>query len=257
MSFTIGADPELFFVNKDSKFISIVGLIGGTKEEPMPIGNGCAIQEDNVAAEFCIPACTSEEMFIQSIQYSLNDINLRAEKLGLSLATLVASTSFDVDQLRTRKAQEFGCEPDFNAYTKKTNPRPRAKDKTLRSAGGHVHVGTDLNQIDIIRTMDLYLGVPSLLVDNDEQRRQLYGKAGSFRPKPYGVEYRTLSNFWIWDTSTIKWVYHQVSTCLDKCANFISSTTEQEQKEIELCINTNNKEQALSLVNKWNICLPS
>jgi len=254
--FTIGADPELFLINNQQKLISVVGLIGGSKEEPMPIGNGCAIQEDNVAAEFCIPPCTSADTFISSIQYALGDINSRAENLGLSLATLTASASFDRDQLRTRQAQEFGCDPDYNAYTMRPNPRPKAKDKTLRSAGGHVHVGTKHRHPDIIKTMDLYLGVPSLLIDKDEQRRQLYGKAGSFRPKPYGVEYRTLSNFWIWDKNTIHWVYHQVSTCIDKCVSFIENTTEEDRLQIQDCINTNNKETAEQLVKTWGIALP-
>jgi hypothetical protein len=254
--FTIGADPELFLMNPEQKLISVVGLIGGTKTEPMPIGNGCAIQEDNVAAEFCIPPCESADAFVAAIQYSLGDIDTRAQKLGLTLATLTASASFDRDQLRTSAAREFGCDPDYNAYTMRTNPRPKAQDKTLRSAGGHVHVGTSHDPSNIIKTMDLFLGVPSVLIDKDERRRQLYGKAGSFRPKPYGVEYRTLSNFWIWDKKTINWVYHQVSTCIDKCESFISSTTEEDRTQIQDCINNNDKDTAKQLVTTWGIALP-
>jgi len=254
--FTIGCDPELFLKNHHDKLISVVGLIGGTKEEPMPIGNGCAIQEDNVAAEFCIPACDSEDMFISSIQYALSDIHIRAEKLGLTMAALTASASFDKDQLMSRKAREFGCDPDYNAYTMRTNPRPKATDKTLRSAGGHVHVGTTHAHPNIIKAMDLFLGVPSVVLDKDERRRQLYGKAGSFRPKPYGVEYRTLSNFWIWDKNTISWVYHQVATCIEKCESFISSTTEEDRIKIQECINNNDKDTAKQLISTWSIALP-
>jgi hypothetical protein len=33
--------------------------------------------------------------------------------------------------------------------------------------------------------------------DKDKERRKLYGKPGAFRPKPYGCEYRVLSNAWV------------------------------------------------------------
>jgi hypothetical protein len=33
--------------------------------------------------------------------------------------------------------------------------------------------------------------------DKDTERRKLYGKPGAFRPKPYGCEYRVLSNAWV------------------------------------------------------------
>lgn len=222
----------------------------------MPIGNGCAIQEDNVTAEFCIPPCATEDEFVSSIMYALGDIDQRAQALGLTMAALTASASFDKDQLMTRKAREFGCDPDYNAYTMSVNPRPRAADKTLRSAGGHVHIGTKHNHFNIIKTADLFMGVPSLLLDSDTERRKLYGKAGCLRSEPYGVEYRTLSNFWIWDKNTIKWVYHQVSTCIDRREEFIASTTEADRLKIQDCINNNDKDTAKQLINTWSIALP-
>lgn len=254
--FTIGADPELFLKNKDNKLISVVGLIGGTKHEPLPIGNGCAIQEDNVAAEFCIPACDNASQFVNSINYSLSNIRERAEKLGLTPAILTASASFDADQLMSMAAKTFGCDPDYNAYTGKANPRPKASDKSLRSAGGHVHVGTTNKPEDMIKCLDLLLGVPSVLLDEDERRRQLYGKAGSFRYKPYGVEYRTLSNYWIWSDKTIEWVYHQVADAIDFCEEFAKEVPNDEKLKIRDCINNNDKETAYGLTQKWSIALP-
>ena len=44
--FTLGADPELFLVDTSGKFISSVGKIGGTKDKPQPVGEGCLIQEE-------------------------------------------------------------------------------------------------------------------------------------------------------------------------------------------------------------------
>jgi len=51
-----------------------------------------------------------------------------------------------------------------------------------------------------IPLLDLFCGIPSVLLDisNDAKiRRQLYGKAGDYRLPFHGIEYRTLSNFWI------------------------------------------------------------
>jgi hypothetical protein len=46
-----------------------------------------------------------------------------------------------------------------------------------------------------------------MFVDFDDRRRQLYGKAGAYRPKPYGMEYRVLSNVWLKNKSLQRWVY--------------------------------------------------
>jgi hypothetical protein len=256
MSFTIGFDPELFFKDKTDKLISVVGKIGGTKEEPMPIGEGCAIQEDNVAAEFCVPPATTVQGFIDSIDYALNDINKRAQALGLTIAQMQASGTFDIDQLKTRQARTFGCDPDYNAYTGMANPRPRTANKQLRSAGGHIHVGTQKNPFDVVKTLDMYIGVPSVLIDPDEERRKLYGKAGCLRIKPYGVEYRTPSNFWIWNHKTIAWVYHQVSNALNACDSYIEKASDELYNTVQHCINNNDKETAKRLVSTYGIIVP-
>lgn len=57
-----------------------------------------------------------------------------------------------------------------------------------------------INPAILIPLMDLFVGIPSVLIDRDpnaSSRRMMYGKAGDFRYQPHGIEYRTLSNFWL------------------------------------------------------------
>lgn len=60
---------------------------------------------------------------------------------------------------------------------------------------GHIHIGYNNPEIeksvDIIKAMDLFLGIPSILMDKDTLRRSRYGKAGAFRFKSYGKRKKT------------------------------------------------------------------
>lgn len=82
------------------------------------------------------------------------------------------------------------CSEDFNAYTEDVNPKPQGATTNLRSAGLHIHVGyndPDIpSSLQMIKYMDQYLGLPSIVVDQDSRRRSLYGKAGCFRITAYG-----------------------------------------------------------------------
>lgn len=113
--------------------------------------------------------------------------------------------------------KRLGCEPDFNAWTSKVNPTPKTA-KPIRTAGGHIHLGwqekgqgvTDLHFGDcvrVVRQLDSTLYVMSHFWDNNQERRELYGKMGAFRPKEYGVEYRPLSNAWLTDPDIQGYVY--------------------------------------------------
>lgn len=251
MAFSIGADPE-FFIKKNNKHLAAIGLIGGSKDVPRPLKReGFAILEDNVAVEFNIAPCHDHQQFIEAIGYVMN--GLKKNILNDYEFSQESAVIFDADQLVHPQALEFGCEPDFNAWTKDMNPRPAAVDQALRSAGGHVHVGTTENAIEVIRAMDLFLGVPAFKLDvHGKMRRQLYGKAGAFRPKDYGCEYRTLSNFWIFDNALIKWVYDQT----EKAVNFVAEGNVISEKDghlIQDCINNESEEAYVALKQTYGL----
>lgn len=240
MPFTIGADPEFFLLKKQKPF-SAIGKIGGTKQKPKPLGTrpGFAVQEDNVAVEFNVPPAQSAEEFADNIEYVLT--NLKKKLKGLEFST-ESSLIFDFEQLDNPIAQMFGCEPDFNAWTKSINPRPEAQNMLLRSAGGHVHIGTKEDPIEVIRAMDLFVGVPSIVKDeHGQRRRELYGKPGAYRVKPFGCEYRVLSNFWIFSRELTEWVYAQTA----KAIEFVGAgetIDEKHHQVIQDCISNSDKE---------------
>jgi len=253
---TLGTDPEIFlYDSKNNKFISSVGLIGGTKDAFHPIddeGNG--VLEDNVAVEFNTPPCKSPEEFKRNIKKNLDYIRARAQELGYEIA-IQPSAVFEKDQLDSPGAQEFGCMPDYNAWLGGAqNPRPRASDGNLRSCGGHVHIALDYGQdcLEVIKAMDLFVGCMMLEFDKDTDRRELYGKAGAFRKKSYGVEYRTASNAWIESDERIQWVWDQTDKALDFVMRGNSFTLEQGMK-IQECINTSNLDILAELKEEFNL----
>jgi hypothetical protein len=255
---TIGCDVEVFAKDKEGNHVALCGLIGGTKEAPLQIEDfppGFAVQEDNVSLEYNIPPCQSRNEFVDAIDKMKHEIKHILRHLGYTLS-FEASASFDKKHLTHPNALIFGCEPDYNAWKMIENEKPYSPDETLRTCGGHVHVGTDMDFVPLIQHMDLYLGVPSVLLDTSPSsiiRKQLYGKAGAMRPKAYGGEYRVLSNYWMFNPIYVKWIYDQVRSI---CNNKPLKITEKQAKDIQTCINTNNPVMATTLINHFGIMMP-
>lgn len=249
-----GADPELFLTDAKGRPVSSIGLIGGSKDDPRPIGDGYALQEDNVAVEFNIPPANNCKAFVDSIQYVLKHLEMEVGEMGLSLA-IVPTLEFDKASLSHPQARTMGCDPDYNAYTLEENPRPIAPE-ALRSAGGHLHLSwdnpTDAQREEIIRAHDLFCGVPSIEIDTDTQRRQIYGKPGAFRYKFYGAEWRTPSNFWIKSTELIEWMYAQS----EKAVAFLNAGNKvdvNDYHKIQDCIINSDKKLLAELSEKYAI----
>lgn len=253
----IGSDPEMFLWSDTlNKFVPVCGLVGGTKDEPLPITkDGHFIQEDNVAVEFCIPPCTTSNEFVDHITFVKNYLqNTILNSLNLKLKC-VSSAHFDYEDLKSEQAQKFGCDPDFNAYTYEENHIDKEKvNPLLRSAGFHIHIGYDNPNVDcsieLVKAFDLFVLVPSILIDEDTDRRELYGKSGSYRFKSYGVECRGLGAFLLDNEYSIKWVYEQAMRAVEFVNEGGIITNEN---EIQECINTSNKKMAMEIVEDYNI----
>ena len=244
----LGTDPEIFLCDNTGKHYAINGYINAGKANPMQIPDmppGFTLQEDNVALEYGVPPAANAEEFAHHIR-AVMEKSREYIPSNLDFSKL-SCTIFTDDQLKHPMAKVFGCEPDWNAYTRKHNPRPVPTHPGLRSAGGHIHVETKLPTIKTVTSMDLFLGVPSVVMDDGQLRKQLYGKAGAFRPKKYGVEYRTLSNFWVLDDKLIKWVWRNTEralACLD---------LHEKVPEVQDCINNNDTKLAWAIINEYNL----
>jgi hypothetical protein len=128
----------------------------------------------------------------------------------------------------------------------------------------HVGFGDDTlamkEKVLMAKILDMYLGIPSVILDQDTQRRQTYGKAGSFRPKDYGLEYRVLSNFWSFNDNLIRWVFNQVEDAVELFqgmredeADWISSEV---GAEIQGIINRGDKRKARGWIKSSNVAMP-
>jgi hypothetical protein len=110
----------------------------------------------------------------------------------------------------------------------------------------------------LIRLMDIFVGMASVPFDQDPlqvERRKHYGRAGEFRIKPYGIEYRTLSNFWLSHYVYVSMVYGLARQAIsiaeylgwDKVDEVVNLFADGEVADI---INSNDKARAIEAFKK-------
>lgn len=262
MKILVGCDPEVF-VKKNNKFVSAHGLISGDKKNPQRVRNG-AVQVDGMALEFNIDPAVSEDDFCLKIQDVYTQMKMMVPQYDV-VATPVAEFGFKYLKEQPKEALELGCDPDFNGWTGVVNPRPDG-ERPFRTASGHIHIGwtngQDIESEDhratgmaIVKQLDFFVGLPSLLFDGDTKRREMYGKAGACRFKPYGVEYRTLSNVWLQKEKLMRWVYR--STINGVNALISGNDLSDKYGNIEEIINTSNIKEANKIIKqeKLEVCL--
>lgn len=226
LNLLIGSDPELFVRKVGKKqFQSAHGLVPGDKKNPYKVHNG-AVQVDGMALEFNIDPAKNEREFVQNITGVMKIMGGMVPDYEL-VATPVAKFTKAVMAKQPKEALELGCDPDFNAWDNgNANPRPNG-DVNFRTGAGHVHIGwcdgmdvADPGHLEACimatKQLDYYLGLGSLVYDADTKRRTMYGAAGAFRPKSYGVEYRVLSNAWLQSEELMAWVYRTTTLAINK-----------------------------------------
>jgi hypothetical protein len=216
---TIGADPELFVMRED-KFVSGHDMLPGNKYDPFRVKDG-AVQVDGTALEFNIDPCSTANEFVKRIDGVVTIMKRMVHHVSPSYRVVAAPTALYTDdywKTVPESAKILGCEPDYDAWTGEVNPKPNDA-VSFRTGSGHIHIGWtededphDVNHfsdcIRVVKQMDCILYPVSFLWDNDRKRRELYGKPGAFRPKPYGAEYRVLSNAWVSDPDVQEWIFN-------------------------------------------------
>lgn len=164
----------------------------------------------------------------------------------------------------------FGCKPSNNVYIgNNLRPEENPFNFPYRSAGGHIHFGfTNATQIQqqalterknlLIKGLDVVVGNTAVLIDKDiinKERRKVYGKAGEYRDTSYGIEYRTLSNFWLWSESLMSLIFglarEVVYMVADDNENLINELLKLvDQDRVREAIDTNNVEMAYHNYNQ-------
>jgi hypothetical protein len=277
--FSFGSDPEVF-IAKDGKIVNATKVLPN-KENKICRGS-TSVYYDNVLAELQVsPAETASEAIhnfrkaFQLLQNTVSDHEI-----------VIESAHWFVDsELDNEESRVVGCNSEFCAYTLEQRNPPQDVIKTtgFRTAGGHIHLGkNDLFQdskdiLSTIRMLDLFVGIPSVLIDHDttqKYRRKIYGHAGSHRIPDHGVEYRCLGNFWIKSPQLVELIYdltcYTISFVEDgqhkKFWNTDASFDEDidqntlcfgyDSKQLQNCINNCDKRKAEKFMHIVNCHLP-
>lgn len=221
----IGADPEVFIVDKNGSFVPACGIVPGTKDNPFRVERG-ALQVDGVAAEFNIDPAENADQFSGNIQTVLNQLLEFIKKADKDLDIMfspIARFTKDVWNTVSNDSKVLGCDPDYNVNGEvNVNPTELLADEPIRTAAGHIHIGftevdsptasyhmADCNYIanGFFRS-HLSTFVPS--TQDELERLKYYGHNGSWRPKKYGIELRAPSNRWVKTHESRQLAYNQV-----------------------------------------------
>lgn len=231
-NFSWGTDPE-FMIIHHGELKSAIGILP-KKEKAVVSKNGHSFYFDNVLAEISIKPANNKDEAVSNVRSALYELS-KAVSPGKFI--IRASDNYPKKELNCFDAKIASCNPEWDVYSlQQIFPPDEDVDlldgyyqfKTLfRSAGGHIHIGSErlqdpLEAFGVIRMMDLFLGIPSIYMDTDitsKDRRKIYGHAGSHRMPEYGVEYRTLGNFWLSSPEHVSLIYDLTEFVLDFVEN--------------------------------------
>jgi hypothetical protein len=270
---TFGSDPEFMLVDLKGNYRSAIEVVPGTQEDRASLGNGHFAFYDNVLAEVNISPAASAKEAVGNFRDCFQRL---ATLIGTQLRLKIqASQVYPKKECCHPDAMVFGCDPEYNIHLRTEDGRIRRVDppimeegNTFRSAGGHIHVGHELalpwhNPVVVVEMMDIIVGLPAILLDNDPTslaRRKIYGGAGTHRLcLEYGIEYRSLSNFWLASPTLVKLMYdlsnHAVSLIHQHKNEKITSLLDM--KKVETAINGNQKKDAKALLKEISKYMPS
>ena len=230
--YSVGLDAE--FIIRDKKTglpVSMVGKIGGDKKNPLKVPRG-ALQEDGVLAEINIHPVKSFFDFERNFSTVIRHLEEKVNPLGCYIDFNSIEAEYPDEELNCEQAWRSGCDSDFNAWSGEKNEIMEFMDNR-RTCGGHIHLGIkNINRASpnlrrlYAQFLDLNVGTILLTEEPKNNRRKLYGMPGAYRPKPYGIELRTPSNYWLKNRKYRMWAWRTLARSL---ANELSAETNFEK----------------------------
>lgn len=240
--FALGKQPGFTHWSPESKII-----IDGVQAELNPRPNTCRA---NLANE--ISAC---------FKALKADLDRKQAGVTCDFSQSIKISQSELSKL-DEKNQKFGCSPSLSSY-KDAGAKLHDVDPLTyrnRSAGGHIHIGAGYSQPfqnmitkspeKLVTLLDIIVGNTCVLVDRDpgnKERRKLYGRAGEYRLPKHGLEYRTLSNFWLHAYPLMSLAFGLTRTAVGIACDqtngnmFYKAFTEAvDIEDVQRAINTNN-----------------
>lgn len=245
IGFTMGTDPEIFLKRGDR----IIGSERVIPKEGLSWGAYAKIVRDGIQAELHPAPCGAAELLcnglttcFRALQYHLS---VNHPDVKVCWAGVVEVEKSEVDAL-SPESRILGCAPSRNFYGLVPMTVDPAK-YLIRAAGGHQHIGIKgiaglfLGDADertsLIPLLDIFVGNTGVLLDRNPaqtERRLMYGQVGQFRLPIHGLEYRTLSNFWLRHSSLVDLMFGMARLAVSVLFETLNGPQNLEQELIDV-----------------------
>lgn len=262
----IGTDAEGFLSTKTGEAVPAIGILEGDKDHPTRIERGgylvdCVAWEINPVP---VPFSSGHEEFYNNIRACISEIGKIVRPLNLKVS-IEDSLQFEDYHLQQGEANVSGCSPSKNAWTRMEIDPIDLTLSNYRFAGGDVHISWPdadkykWGRINLIRMMDAILGLNEVIYCPRSPRIYGYGMAGNHRVTDYGVEYKSIGNFWIKSPRLVKWMFEASQFCLNSVMGNMDRLgdrllfTEEDGFQLDAVVNirnTWNKEAARRFLRK-------
>ena len=219
----IGCDPELFLFDKVlDRIVPACGIVEGSKESPIMLNNGGMLQLDGTVLEFGTPPVDAEgDNFSKALKETLDIIRKQlsdnyGDRYELRCGASAAYSPEDITE--NHEGLIVGCSAQYvmvndNSPTRAILESTGKLSPNAVPIGGHIHFGftdkmesrivEDYSALRYVRALER-AGVTHLIKDvkciASKIRNRIMGfptKTPTIRVKPYGVEFRNLSSYWL------------------------------------------------------------
>lgn len=203
-----------------------------TKAKPMKY-HGHLFSKDASMLELAIAPASSPEEFDRLYQQAYDKaMSLLPDGMELRHVPTVEYTDAELEA--DPYASVLGCAPSHTIYG--TTPTPDVYPDNKRYGGVHLNIEVDKYDApveDMVLALDYTVGLHSVLnweCDYHAElrdRRRVYGRAGEYRVKSFGFEYRPLPNC-IQTSGAELWSLVNQALCLDATTLYPVAHTVQE-----------------------------